>query len=69
MQKIILYSNHCPRCQILKTKLDEQDIVYETCSDINIMVSKGFKSTPILEVNGEIMDFSKAIQWVMSYIG
>jgi hypothetical protein len=30
------------------------------------MLSKGIKSAPILEANGEIMDFNKAILWVLS---
>lgn len=30
------------------------------------MLSKGIKSAPILEVNGEVMDFNKAIKWILS---
>lgn len=61
---IILYSNDCPKCKILKFKLDTKNIQYDLCSDIDIMQSKGFQSTPMLEVDGEIMNYLNAINWV-----
>lgn len=60
---IILYSNDCPKCKILKQKLDQKQITYDLCSDIETMKNKGFMTVPMLEVNGEIMDFNKAIKW------
>jgi glutaredoxin len=62
--KIILYSNNCPKCKILKSKLDEKKIEYEIFNDINIMIKKGFRSLPILEVNGENLDYLKAINFI-----
>jgi len=62
--KIILYSNHCPKCKILKMKLDEKKVVYEECNDMDIMMEKNFMSVPVLEVDGEIMNFNEAIKWV-----
>jgi len=63
---IILYSNDCPKCKILKLKLDSKNIQYTLCSDIDIMVSKGFQSMPMLEVENIIMDFNEAIKWVLT---
>jgi glutaredoxin len=60
----ILYSNDCPKCKILKTKLNEKNIQYEICSDIELMISKGFNTMPALEVKGNIMNFLEAINWV-----
>lgn len=34
MEKIILYTNHCPRCAILEKKLQEKNIAYETFTDV-----------------------------------
>lgn len=34
MEKIILYTNHCPRCTILEKKLQEKNISYETFTDV-----------------------------------
>ena len=62
--KVVLYSNDCPRCKILKQKLDAKQVKYEIVSDIDVMTEKGFMMLPMLDVNGEIMEFGKAIEWV-----
>lgn len=62
--KIILYSNNCPQCNILKSKLDNAKFEYEICSDTKLMLSKGFKSVPILEVDNIIMTFSQSLNWL-----
>lgn len=62
---IKLYSNDCPKCRVLKTKLDSKNIAYEKISDIDLMMEKGIESVPILELDdGELLDFSSAIKWV-----
>lgn len=63
---VILYSTHCPRCTVLEEKLEDADISFELIDDQSLMESKGFMSAPMLEVDGEIMDFSKAVKWVNS---
>lgn len=63
-EKAILYSNRCPRCNILKMKLDQKQIQYQLCNDEDLMIEKGFMSAPILEVNGEYLKFTEAINWV-----
>ena len=67
--KVILYSTGCPKCNVLHTKLDNKNIKYELIDDIDIMVEKGFQQAPVLEVDGEIMDFGTAVKWVNSYEG
>jgi len=61
---ITLYSNDCPKCKILKFKLDNKNIQYELCSDIDIMTSKGFQTTPMLTVEEKTMNYLDAINWV-----
>lgn len=61
---ITLYTSGCPKCKILKQKLDEKNITYEICSDVNLMISKGFKTVPLLEVDEIIMDYMAAINYV-----
>ena len=34
--------------------------------EVKVMMAKGFMQAPMLEVNGEIMDFSKANEWINS---
>ncbi len=66
---IILYSTGCPKCKVLKKKLDSANIDYELISDVDIMQEKGFASTPVLEVNGHCMSFVEANTWVKEHIG
>ena len=63
-QTIILYEHGCPKCKILKTKLDQKGIEYETINDVELMKAKGFKEAPKLEVDGVVMDFKQAVDWV-----
>ena len=63
-QSIILYEHGCPRCKVLKSKLDQKGIKYEDISDVEVMKSKGFQEAPKLDVNGVIMDFKEAIKWI-----
>ena len=64
MGKIILYEHGCPNCLRLKSRLDEKGIQYEDVTDVELMKSKGFLSAPKLEIDGVIMDFKEAINWV-----
>jgi len=61
---ITLYTTHCPKCKVLETKLQQRGLEYETIEDENIMVEKGFLSAPMLEIDGEVFDFSGAINWL-----
>lgn len=62
--KVTFYSNDCPRCKILQQKLDEKGVMYEKVSDVEIMKQKGFMSVPMLEVDGKIMTYLEAINWI-----
>lgn len=61
---ITLYSTGCPKCNVLKQKLNEMNIPYDIDMDTDKMIEMGFLSAPVLDVNGEIMDFSQAIRWL-----
>lgn len=63
-KKIILYSNHCPKCNVLISKLNAANIQYEEVTDIKTMLAKGFMSMPVLEVDEEIMFFAEANEWI-----
>lgn len=62
--ELILYTTFCPKCKVLEKKLAEKNLVYETVTDVDVMSEKGFQTVPMLEVDGEVMDFSKAAEWV-----
>lgn len=62
--EVTLYSTHCPKCNVLQKKLELKNINYKEIDDIEIMRKKHFMQAPMLEVDGETMDFIKAIGWV-----
>ena len=64
MDKIILYSNNCPRCKILKKKLNDNKINYEIIDNVDTMIDKGLSTVPVLEINGRMLDFKEAVEWV-----
>jgi glutaredoxin-related protein len=63
---VILYSTHCPRCVVLEEKLEDADIEFKLIEDQKVMEEKGFMSAPMLEVDGQVMDFVKANKWINS---
>lgn len=64
MGKVILYEHGCPKCKVLKMKLDQKKISYETVNDIEVMKAKGFLEAPKLEVEGVVMGFKDAADWI-----
>ena len=58
-------SSSCPRCKVLKMKMDKANLNYDVVEDIEIMKEKGIKSIPVVELeDGRILDFSAAIAFV-----
>lgn len=64
MGKVILYEHGCPRCKVLKAKLDQKGIKYEVVNDVEVMKAKGFNEAPKLEVDGTVMNFKEAVDWL-----
>lgn len=62
--KIVFYSTNCPRCKVLKTKLDQKKIVYSECNDVDTMLNLGIKTAPMLQVGEELYDFGAAVKWI-----
>ena len=61
---VILYSTGCPKCNILKKKLADAKIDYKVIEDVDVMVSKGLKDVPWLEVDGNLMNFVDSSKWI-----
>ena len=62
--EVTLYSTGCPKCKVLSAKLDGKNINYNVVSDINVIISKGINTVPVLEVDNNLMDFKTAVDWV-----
>jgi glutaredoxin len=64
--EVIFYSTNCPKCKVLKAKMNQKGIEYKEVNDVDFMLSKGIKSAPSIEIDGRIMDFSESVKWVGS---
>lgn len=61
---IIMYSTGCPRCNVLKKKLDARGIEYVVNNNEDDMKALGIVTVPCLEVDGILMDFKMAVDWI-----
>ena len=61
---VVLYSTHCPRCNVLEKKLQQKEVDYDEVNDTSIMEQKGYLSVTVLEVDGKSMDFKEAVDWI-----
>lgn len=64
---VTLYTTGCSRCTVLEKKLNSKQIHYKKEEDTNLMLEKGIKSVPVLEVQGQRLNFLEAVQWVNNY--
>lgn len=67
MSTVNIYSTGCPKCNILIKKLKENGIDFNEYNQVDKLIDMGFKTAPILEVDGEMMEFGQAIRWVNNY--
>lgn len=67
--RIVLYSTNCPRCQVLKRKLEEKGVDFELETNVDKMLDLGIEIAPVLFVDGNLMDFGKAIKWIETLEG
>ena len=65
----VLYTTHCPKCKVLERKLQMAGVEYVQIDDTKSMLDKGFKSAPVLDVDGKIYLFKEACQWADSQKG
>ena len=61
---VILYSTNCPKCIQLEKRLKSSNIPFEVCHNVEVMLSLGIMSAPMLNVDGTLLDFAQAWKWV-----
>lgn len=61
---ITLYSTGCPKCKVLKKKLDEKGIKYTVNLSVEEMMAIGITQVPVLCVDGKLLQFKQAVDWV-----
>ncbi len=62
--QVTLYTNNCPKCKVIKTKLEQKNIKFTEETNIDKLVSIGYKTLPVLKVDEEFMDFKDAYEWI-----
>ena len=61
----IYTTDTCPRCKVLKVKMDAKGIPYESITDVDEIQRLGIMSVPYMQVDdGELMDFATANTWI-----
>lgn len=63
--KVVLYTTHCPRCEVLRKKLEQKKIEYNEVTSMDEILEKGIMNVPMLSIDDcAPIDFTKAIQWI-----
>lgn len=65
--QVTLYTTHCPKCVVLEKKLIQKNIEYDVVTDKQVIMNKGYLTAPLLEVNGKIMEFKEANDWINAF--
>ena len=68
-----LYTTNCPKCLVLEKKLESKKIDHKKVEDIEkileIAKEQGINTAPILEIDGEYLDFSHANTYINNMEG
>lgn len=66
MSEIILYSNGCPKCKVLKAKLEAKNIAFTENNNVQELIPMDIKTLPVLKVDENFLNFLTANEWVNS---
>lgn len=61
---VVMYSTGCPKCNVLKKKMEAKGIEYEENNSVDEMTLLGITHVPVLFVDENRMEFSEANQWI-----
>lgn len=64
---VVIYSTGCPKCKVLKKKLSDKEIQFDEVSDETQMEALGIESVPVLFVDGRLLNFHEANEWINNY--
>lgn len=57
---ITLYSIGCPKCTVLKRKMDNKKISYNYINSLDAVIERNFQEVPQLEIDGKVFSFNDA---------
>lgn len=64
--RYIVYTTHCPKCNVLETKLKRASIAYDVTDDIQPVIDAGFTSAPVLydKIEEKFYPYTDAIKLI-----
>lgn len=66
MSNYVLYTTGCPKCRILEKKLNDKNIKFDVCDDVEKMKELNINSVPVLSVDGKNLAYYEAVKHVNS---
>lgn len=63
---VTLYTNHCRKCEILKSKLMDKNVNFKIVDDEQWLRENGYDFMPVLEVDGNKFGYLDAVNYVNS---
>lgn len=64
MNMVVLYSTGCPKCDVLKSKLNAKQVPYEEITSVSDMLELGITQVPVLGIDGQLLEFAEANKWL-----
>lgn len=61
---MVLYTTECPKCKVLLKKMEQKGVEFVICRDISKMEELGIMSSPVLEVEGKLLLFKEAVDYI-----
>lgn len=61
---IVLYTIDCPACKALERLMNDYDIQYTICKDVDKMISMGMNDMPVLGIDDKLLNKAEAMAWV-----
>jgi len=61
---IVLYTNHCPCCEVLESRMKAAGIRYRAVDDVRMMLEMGLTTMPMLETDDLMMNYPAALKWL-----
>lgn len=61
---VVLYTNHCPCCEVLEVKLKAAGIRYRVVDDTRLMLEMGLTTMPMLQTDDMMMNYPAALKWL-----
>lgn len=61
----IYTTDTCPRCKVLKKKLEQKNIKFNEVNDIEQLRLLNIDAVPVLDIgDGKLLNFSEANNWI-----